>query len=79
MRVHSVRSDLAADPRRTAEGAALKERIQFQCEYYLSRENLARDAYLVSMMDKVNAGRVAIVRVQTQLLTLRMAGLVRVY
>lgn len=35
------------------EGEALRERIQFQVEYYLSRDNLARDAYLVSQMDKV--------------------------
>jgi hypothetical protein len=35
------------------EGEALRERIQFQVEYYLSRENLARDAYLVSQMDQV--------------------------
>ncbi len=30
----------------------------FLCEYYLSRENLARDSYLVSMMDKARRRRV---------------------
>ncbi len=63
-----------------AEGAALQERIQFQCEYYLSRENLARDAYLVSMMDKVRSGAVTVTTLKLAYTHENsLAGLVRVH
>ena len=36
---------------RVAEGDALKQAIKLQIEYYLSRENLARDTFLLNQMN----------------------------